>query len=69
MSEAPSYEDYALYESAPAVRELLAQDKVLELSSEEFTVLCRNTHATMKHIIKVPTAELGFPELKTLDRE
>lgn len=69
LSEAPSYEDYALYESAPAVRELLARDRVLELSSEEFAVLCRNTHATMEHIIKVPTAELGFPELKTLDRE
>lgn len=69
LSEAPSYEDYALYESAPLVRALLAQEKVLELSNEEFATLCRNTHATMEHIIKVPTSELGFPELKSLGKE
>ncbi|MNI38061.1 hypothetical protein D3C73_921870 [compost metagenome] len=51
------------------MRALLEQHKVLELSNEEFAILCRNTHATMEHIIKVPTAELGFPELKTLERE
>ncbi|HBP1919007.1 TPA: phospholipase D family protein [Pseudomonas aeruginosa] len=69
LSEAPSREDYALYESAPTVRALLAQDKVQELTCDEFATLCRNTHATMDHIIKVPLAELGRPELKTLDRE
>jgi PLD-like domain len=69
LSEAPSSEDYALYESAPAVRALLAQDKVLELTCDDFAILCRNTHATMDHIIKVPTTELGRPELTTLDRE
>ncbi|ERU47759.1 hypothetical protein Q090_05937 [Pseudomonas aeruginosa C51] len=69
LSEAPSREDYALYESAPTVRALLAQDKVQELTYDEFATLCRNTHATMDHIIKVPLAELGRPELKTLDRE
>lgn len=69
LSEAPSREDYALYESAPAVRALLAQEKVRELSCDEFATLCRNTHATMDHVIKVPTTDLGRPELKTLDRE
>ena len=69
LSEAPSREDYALYQSAPTVRALLAQDKVLNLTGDEFATLCRNTHATMDHIIKVPLAELGRPELKTLDRE
>lgn len=69
LPEAPSREDYALYESAPAVRALLAQDKVRELSCDEFATLCRNTHATMDHVIKVPTTDLGRPELRTLDRE
>ncbi|MGP0150974.1 phospholipase D family protein [Pseudomonas oryzihabitans] len=69
LPEAPSREDYALYESAPAVRALLAHDKVRELSCDEFATLCRNTHATMDHVIKVSTTDLGRPELKTLDRE
>lgn len=69
LPEAPSREDYALYDSAPAVRALLAQDKVKGLTCEEFSTLCRNTHATMDHIIKVPLTVLGRPELKTLDRD
>lgn len=69
LPKAPSREDYALYYSAPTVRALLAQDKVKGLTCEEFATLCRNTHATMDHIIKVPLTVLGRPELKTLDRE
>ncbi|VVN45711.1 hypothetical protein [Pseudomonas fluorescens] len=69
LPEAPSREDYALYDSAPTVRALLAQDKVMGLTCEEFATLCRNTHATMDHIIKVPLTVLGRPELNTLDRD
>lgn len=69
LPEAPSREDYALYDSAPAVRALLAEDRVRGLTSDEFASLCRNTHATMDHVIKVPLPELGRPELKTLDRD
>ena len=36
LSEAPSNEDCALYESAPMVRTLLAQEKVKELTCDEF---------------------------------
>ena len=68
-AQAPSKEDYALYVSAPAVRALLAKEKVLDLDEHEFATLCRHTHATMDHIIKVPAAVLGHPELKTIDRE
>ena len=69
LPAAPSNEDCALYESDPAVQALLARNKVLALISDEFAVLCRNTHATMDHIIKVPLSLLGKPELATLDRE
>lgn len=69
LSEAPSREDYALYVSAPEVRSLLTQDRVLKLSVDEFATICRNTHATMDHIIKVPMTVLGRPDIKTLDRE
>lgn len=68
LQEAPSREDYTLYESAPMVRALLARDKVLDLTCDEFATLCRNTHATMDHLIKVPLMELGRPELKHLDQ-
>lgn len=69
LPAAPSNEDYALYESAPTVQALLAKDQILALSSDQFAVLCRNTHATMDHLIKVPLSLLGKPELTTLDRE
>ena len=69
LSEAPSSEDYAFYESAPKVRSLLAKDKVRSLTMAEFADLCRNTHATMDHIIKVPLAQLGMPDLDALDRD
>ncbi|WP_303760972.1 phospholipase D family protein [Alcanivorax jadensis] len=69
LGEAPSSEDYAFYESAPKVRSLLAKDKVRDLTVGEFADLCRNTHATMDHIIKVPLSQLGMPDLDTLDRD
>lgn len=69
LPAAPSHEDYALYQSAPTVRALLDRDKVLTLTANEFAELCRNTHATMDHIIKVPLSVLGKPELTTLSRD
>lgn len=69
LEEAPSSEDYAFYESAPQVRSLLAKDKVRNLTVADFANLCRNTHATMDHIIKVPLAQLGMPDLDALDRD
>lgn len=69
LVEAPSNEDMTLYESAPTLRTMLAKDKVLTLTSDEFASLCRYTHATMDHIIKVPLSVLGKPDLATLDRE
>jgi len=69
LPKAPSNEDYALYHSAPAVQALLSRERVKRLTTDEFAELCRNTHATMDHIIKVPLSVLGRPELTTLDRE
>jgi len=69
LREAPSNEDWTFYTGAPAVRMLLARDKVKSLTVQEFADLCRNTHATMDHIIKVPLSDLGRPDLDSLDRE
>lgn len=65
---APSNEDATFYENAPIVNRLLAQNKVLSLSEDEFEQVCRYTHATRDHVIKVPLSVLGKPELKSLSR-
>ncbi|WP_236710375.1 hypothetical protein [Pseudomonas sp. RIT-PI-q] len=54
LKYAPSHEDDAFYQHAPKVRELLAEDKILHLTEQEFEILCSKTHATIDHIIKVP---------------
>ncbi|RZO10710.1 phosphatidylserine/phosphatidylglycerophosphate/cardiolipin synthase family protein [Pseudomonas moorei] len=69
LKSAPSHEDEAFYQHAPKVRELLAEDKILDLSVKEFEIICSKTHATMDHIIKVPLAVLGHPELTSMDKE
>lgn len=69
LSEAPTNEDVTLYKSAPVVQTLLARDKILKLTVEEFESLCRKIHATLDHVIKVPLEALGKPELQSIDRE
>ena len=69
LHSAPSDENINLYERAPVIRELLQKDKVLSLTEEEFESICRNTHATMDHVIKIATATLGRPDLATMKRD
>ena len=67
--EAPSNEDDTFNHSAPKLRELLAKDKLLSLSVDDIEEMCRCTHATKDHLIKMTTATLGRPDIKTLSRE
>lgn len=69
LQSAPSYEDVTFYQNAPKIRVLLDQEKVLSLSVDELEVLCRKTHATMNHVIKVPMSVLGRPDVQSMDRE
>ncbi|MCM2463291.1 phosphatidylserine/phosphatidylglycerophosphate/cardiolipin synthase family protein [Pseudomonas sp. CG7] len=69
LQSAPSYEDFTLYEGAPKIRKLLDQEKVLSLSVDEVETLCRNTHATMNHVIKIPMSVLGLPNVQYMDKE
>ncbi|MEX5570144.1 phospholipase D family protein [Pseudomonas syringae] len=69
LQAAPSYEDLMLYEGAPRIRKLLDQEKVLSLSTDEIEELCRNTHATMNHVIKIPMSVLGLPNVQFMDKE
>ncbi len=68
LSEAPSNEDRTFYQDAPIVRDLLSVDNILTLSESDLAQLFGKTHATMDHIIKVPTAVLGKPDVKSMDR-
>lgn len=69
LSAPPSNEDDTFYHNAPKLRELLSKDKLLSLTEREFEEVCRCTHATKDHVIKMSTATLGRPEVKTLSRE
>jgi hypothetical protein len=69
LPEAPSNELDTLEGSAPRIRELLREENVLKLTDGEVQELFWHTHATMDHMIKVPLAELGKPESRSLDTE
>ncbi len=66
LPEPPSNEDHALYRTAPRIRELLAKEKILLLTSSEFEEICEYTHSTKDHIIKLPTSTIGRPEAESM---
>ena len=66
---APSHEDDTFYSTAPKLRKLLAKGRILNLSVDEVEEICWCTHATKDHVIKMSTATLGRPEVKTLSRD
>ncbi|WP_445003795.1 hypothetical protein [Halomonas mongoliensis] len=69
LPEAPYHEDENLYGGAPVIRELLKKDNVSSLTVADFELLCRKTHATMDHVIKVPLSILGRPDVKSMNRD
>lgn len=69
LSSAPSHEYETLYTDAPLLQRILAKDKVLSITEQEFEDVCRNTHATGDYVAKVTTEWLGKPELDKLNLE
>ncbi|MDI3323396.1 phospholipase D-like domain-containing protein [Pontibacterium granulatum] len=69
LSEAPTSEHEMLYEHAPEIKRLLDKGNVLELTVKDLERLFAKTHATKDHVIKIPMAVLGRPEIKSMDRE
>lgn len=67
LKSAPSNEDINIYVNAPELQRLLSKDKILTLTDKEFEVVCAKTHATVDHLIKVPMAELGRPDISSMD--
>lgn len=69
LKEAPSGENRNFEESAPLLRKLLQKERCLTVTEQEVMDICRNTHATVDHIIKIPVASLGRPDADHIDRE
>ncbi len=69
LTKAPSNEDDTFHYSAPKLMELLAKNKLLSLSVDDIEEMCRCTHATKDHLIKMSTATLGRSDVITLSRE
>lgn len=57
---APSDEDANLYTKAPAIRNLMKKERILNLSAEEFAIICAYTHATWDHLTKMSLATFGM---------
>ena len=65
----PSGEDETLCRLAPYIRDKMSQERILTITSNEFSQVCSGTHATMDHVIKMSLATLGKPELSTLSKD
>lgn len=50
-----------IHDWAPSSKLLLARDKVLTLSEEDFSLLCTQVHAVRDHAIKLSNRMLGLP--------
>jgi len=56
-----SFEDRTIYEWSPRLRELLASDRILRLSEEEFVDAISRVHAIRDHAVKQENEHLGLP--------
>ena len=56
-----SFEDRTIYEWSPRLRELLARDRILRLSEEEFVDAISRVHAIRDHAVKQENEHLGLP--------
>ena len=67
--QAPSNEDITFDVNAPNIRRLLSKENIKSLTSDDLLTLCSATHATLDHVIKMPTSVLGRPDVSTLTRK
>lgn len=58
-TSAPSNEDIALIENAPLVRNMLAAEKILDISDLEFAAVCERIHASREHVIHIEAPLFG----------
>jgi hypothetical protein len=68
-SSAPSKEDITFSLNAPLVRDRMARDKLLGLSSLEFSEVCQRVHATVEHALHLEPLFLGKPKNRVIPLE
>lgn len=57
-----SFEERMIYEWSPRLRELLARERILKLTEEEFVDAVSRVHAIRDHEIKQENEHLGLPD-------
>jgi len=57
-----SFEERTIYEWSPRLRELLARERILNLTEEEFVDAISRVHAIRDHAIKQENEHLGLPD-------
>lgn len=57
-----SFEERTIYEWSPRLRELLARDRILKLTEQEFVDAVSRVHAIRDHAIKQENEHLGLPD-------
>lgn len=65
----PSDEDVTFNHNAPCIRKYLAKEKILTLTEQAFAEVCKCTHATRDHVIKMELATFGRYDLTYLSRD
>lgn len=56
----PSGEDYNCHTRAPIIRELLSQERLSNLTEEDFQRVCQANHATADHVMRTGPKRLGL---------
>ncbi len=59
LERAPNDEDTFIVEWAPFLKEHLAQNRLLDLTLDEFTGICERVHAIREHCLRLPNKVLG----------
>lgn len=62
LKEPPSHEDENCHERAPVIRNLLAKDRIQEVTLEDFVGVCQSSHSTMDHVRRMRLETLGVSE-------
>ena len=69
LNAPPTNEDDAFYVSAPYIKNILSEDRILNLSQHEFEKICEYTHATKDHVLKIPLKKMGLNSQESRSRE
>lgn len=68
LQTSPTDEEKTLYVSAPYIKDILREDRISSITTEELSKVFSYTHATKDHVIKLSAEMLGKPQGSYIDR-